>query len=122
MLDLWGFKPKIFGIGHSRSDNVVDINGNNTIFVDCDLIMVHTWTNWQLMIFCSCFQHVAPGHEVVEVNIKLDDFLPIKRIQIIKMKVWLADYNEYLLDFRGEIVTLGFFKLKDLEMHNLFCE
>ena len=103
-----GFDAKILNAGDYISDNIVNINKTNSIFVNCDLISDSYLNGYNSPIIYTFFPNVSPGYKIIKELPRLD-FLKINRNQIDSIKVWLTDQDGDLIDFRGETITIRFY-------------
>ena len=106
--EILGFDAKILNAGSHVSDEIVNINKTNSIFVNCDLISESYVNGLMSPVIYTFFPNVAPGYKIVKELPRLD-FLKINRTQINTIKVWLTDQNGDYLDLRGETVTVRFY-------------
>lgn len=98
--------PLIFGFGYNESPNIVDIMQVNTILVNIDIIMGSYVNGSPSPTIYSFYPEVAPGYKIVERPNPSLIYYPVSRNDISRMRVWLADQNGNLVDFRGETITL----------------
>ena len=103
-----GFKPKTLHSGYFEGENPVDILKVNTILVNCDIISGSYRNGSQAPVVYSFFPDVSPGYKIVQSPNNLV-YLPVALAgNIQRMRVWLTDQNNELLNLRGETVTIRF--------------
>lgn len=102
-----GFDAKVLNPGYNTSDNIININRTNTIFVNCDLVTGCYVNETRQPVIYSFFPNVPPGYKIVEVTPRLT-FLPINRSRLDSITVWLSNQDDELINLRNDIVTVRF--------------
>jgi hypothetical protein len=54
----------------------------------------------------SFYPNVSPGYKIVERPNPSLIYYPLSRHDISRMRVWLTDQNNNLIDLRGETITI----------------
>jgi hypothetical protein len=92
--------------GYNESPNIVDIMQVNSILVNLDIIMGSYVNGSSSPAIYSFYPNVAPGYKIVERPNPSLIYYPVSRDDISRMRVWLTDQNNNLVDFRGETITV----------------
>jgi len=102
-----GFDAKVLIQGYNISDNIVNINRTNTIFINCDLVTGSYVNETRQPVIYSFFPNVPPGYKIVEVTPRLT-FLPLNRSRLDSITVWLSNQDNELINLRNDVVTVRF--------------
>lgn len=102
-----GFNARVLEHGFNISDNIVNINRTNTIFINCDLVASSYVNETRQPVIYSFFPNVPPGYKIVEVTPRLT-FLPINRSRLDSITVWLSNQDNELINLRNDVVTVRF--------------
>ena len=103
-----GFNSQVLNAGLHISENIVNINSTNSIFVNCDLISTSYVNGQNSPVIYSFFPNVPPGYKIIKELPRLD-FIPINKSQINSIRVWLTDQDGNYLNFRNETITIRFY-------------
>ena len=103
-----GFDGKLYkGAGSFESEHVVHILRINSIFVHCDVVTLARKNGITSPVIYNFFPNVPPGYKIVSRPKNLI-YIPLSLDVINRMRVWLTDQNDNLLDLRGEQLTVTF--------------
>ena len=103
-----GFDEKVYkGAGTFESEHVVHILRINSIFVHCDVVTLARKNGITSPVIYNFFPNVPPGYKIVSRPKNLI-YIPLSLDVINRMRVWLTDQNDNLLDLRGEQLTVTF--------------
>ena len=106
--NILGFNSKILNTGTHISDEIVNINNTNSLFINCDLIS-ESYVNGSFSpVIYSFFPNAPPGHKIVQELPRLN-FIRVNKNQINSIKLWITNQDNELVDFRGETITLRFY-------------
>jgi hypothetical protein len=101
-----GFDKIIISHGYNESSNIVEIMQVNSILVNIDIIMGSYVNGSQSPTLYSFYPNVSPGYKIVERPNPSLIYYPLSRHDISRMRVWLTDQNNNLIDLRGETITI----------------
>jgi len=102
-----GFENKIYSSGIYESPYVIDIEKVNAVLIHCDFITGSSINGINSQVIHSFSPHVSPGYKIIEMPKPQLFFHPvIKQPQIDRIKIWLTDQNNKIVDLRGEKITL----------------
>lgn len=101
-----GFEAMVIGYGYNESSNIVNIMQVNSILVNIDIIMGSNVNGLPSPTIYSFYPNVAPGYKIVERPNPALIYYPVSRHDISRMRVWLTDQNDNLIDLRGETITI----------------
>jgi len=101
-----GFEAVVVGLGYNESSNIVDIMQVNSILVNTDIIMGSYVNGSPSPTMYSFYPNVAPGYKIVERPNPSLIYYPLSRHDISRMRVWLTDQQDNLIDLRGETITI----------------
>ena len=94
--------------GFHESPLVIDIEPVNTILVHCDFVKGSYLNNKLSQILYSFTPNVSPGYKIIETPKPQLLYYPVVKCpKIHKVRVWLTDQNNKLIDLRGEKITIG---------------
>ena len=103
-----GFDEKVYeGAGTFESEDVVHILRINSIFVHCDVVTMARKNGITSPVVYNFFPNVPPGYKIVSRPKNLI-YIPLSLNVINRMRVWLTDQNDNLIDLRGEELTVTF--------------
>src|SRR5260221_8770773 len=101
-----GFINETLNSGYNLSPKIVQIIKINSILVNIDIIMGSYVNGSNSPAIYSFYPNVPPGYKIVErPNPKLI-YYPLSRHDICRIRVWLTDQNNNLIDNRSETVTV----------------
>ena len=103
-----GFTGKVYNAGDHLSEEIVNINSTNSIFVNCDLISASYVNGAPASVIYTFFPNVPAGYKIIKELPRLN-FNKINKSQINSIKVWLTDQDNNYLNFRDEVITIRFF-------------
>ena len=102
-----GFDNTKYSYGIYESPNVTDIEKVNAILVHCDLVTGSTINGKNSQVLYSFSPTVNPGYKIIEIPKPQLYYHPVvKQPKIDKVRIWLTDQNNKLIDLRGEKVTV----------------
>lgn len=102
-----GFENKIYSSGIYESPNVIDIEKVNAILIHCDFITGSSINGINSQVIHSFSPNVSPGYKIIEVPKPQLFFHPVVKLpKIDRVRIWLTDQNNKIIDLRGEKVTL----------------
>src|SRR5579863_4210787 len=101
-----GFGAEIIRYGYNESPKIVDIMQVNSIIVNIDIIMGSFFNGSPSPAIYSFYPNVAPGYKIVERPNPSLTYYPVTRHDVSRMRVWLKDQNDNLVDLRGETITI----------------
>ena len=102
-----GFEPIVLGYGYNESSSIVNIMPVNSILVNIDIIMGSNVNGSPSPTIYSFYPNVSPGYKIVERPNPALIYYPISGDNNInRMRVWLTDQNDNLIDLRGETITI----------------
>ena len=79
----------------------------NSIFVHCDVVTMARKNGITSPVIYNFFPNVPPGYKIVSRPKNLI-FIPLSLNVINRMRVWLTDQHDNLLDLREEELTVTF--------------
>ena len=94
--------------GFHISHNIIDIEPVNTILVHCNFITGSYINNKQSQVIYAFTPTVSPGYKIIETPRPQLIFYPVAKLpKIQKVRIWLTDQNDKLVDLRGEKITVS---------------
>ena len=103
---LLGFpKNHEIGIGYNEPPQKVDISKINLILVHTDIIMGSYVNGSSSAVIYSFGLNVLPGYKINERPNPVI-YYPVSRSNINRIKIWLTDQDDNLLDVRNETITV----------------
>ena len=102
---LLGFPNGVLNAGYNLSPNIVDIMPINTILVNIDIIQGSYINGQASPAIYAFYPAVSPGFKIIERPNNLTYF-KLSRNDISRIRVWLTDQDNNIVDFRGERITI----------------
>ena len=104
---LLGFHCNLYTSGFHESEIMVNILTINSILVNTDIISGSYVKGCTQPTIYSFFPDVSPGNKIIQNPHNLL-YLPITSDTIHSITIWLTDKNGYVLNLRGENLTMRF--------------
>ena len=102
---LLGFPNGVLHAGYNLSSNIVDIMPISTILVNIDIIQGSYINGQASPAIYAFYPAVSPGFKIIERPNNLTYF-KLSRNDISRIRVWLTDQDNNIVDFRGERITI----------------
>lgn len=103
---LLGYSKRVLKAGQMHfSDLPIDINRVNVIRVECNITIGSFINNKPVHTIHEFSPEVGPGYKIIEVP-KNVIYLPVNVKQISSLSLKLVDQDGYLINFRGETITI----------------
>ena len=104
--NLLGFPDRELNLGYNLSPNIVDIMPINTILVNLDIIQGSYVNGKTSPAIYAFYPSVSPGYKIIERPSPSLTYFLLSRHDISRIRVWLTDQDDNIVDFRGERITL----------------
>ena len=101
-----GFPESItIGIGYTESPAIVQITKLNSILIHTDFIMGGFVNGSPSAVIYSFEPNIPPGYKINQTPNPII-YYPVTRNNINRIRFWLTDQNDNLIDTRGETITI----------------
>ena len=103
-----GFENKSYPSGIYESPYVIDIEKVNAILIHCSFVTGSIINGINSQVIHLFSPNVSPGYKIIEIPKPQLIFHPvIQQPKIDRVRIWLTDQNNNIIDLRGEKVTLN---------------
>jgi hypothetical protein len=100
-----GFSNQLSGSKTYTSDRMVNISNVNQFLIQCDIIKGSTLNGKTMPVLYSFNPAVPPGYQINEKPL-VPVYMPITTNRIDKIRIWITDQENNILNLRGENMTL----------------
>src|SRR5579863_1277109 len=103
---LLGFSNGELNSGYNLSPNIVAIMPVSIILVNIDIIQGSYINGKASSAIYAFYPSVSPGYKIIERPSPALTYFLLSSHDISRIKVWLTDEDDNILDFRGEEITI----------------